>query len=72
MLAAGGKDHENRVVRLGGSEAGSRVKVTEAKPQSCFPFFGCCSSVVEHFLGKEEVKGSSPFSSSSRHLDFRN
>jgi hypothetical protein len=25
---------------------------------------GCCSSVVEHFLGKEEVMGSSPISSS--------
>jgi hypothetical protein len=25
----------------------------------------CCSSVVEHFLGKEEVMGSSPISSSS-------
>ena len=24
----------------------------------------CCSSVVEHFLGKEEVMGSSPISSS--------
>ena len=26
---------------------------------------GCCSSVVEHFLGKEEVMGSSPISSST-------
>ena len=28
---------------------------------------GCCSSVVEHFLGKEEVTGSSPVSSSTAH-----
>ncbi len=25
-----------------------------------------CSSVVEHFLGKEEVKGSIPFNGSKR------
>ena len=29
----------------------------------------CCSSVVEHFLGKEEVTGSSPVSSSSTRLN---
>jgi hypothetical protein len=27
-------------------------------------FSGCCSSGVEHFLGKEEVEGSIPFNSS--------
>ncbi len=33
----------------------------------------CCSSVVEHFLGKEEVLGSSPSSSStSQHGSFLN
>ena len=31
----------------------------------------CCSSVVEHFLGKEEVLGSSPSSSSSLQRDAR-
>jgi hypothetical protein len=30
----------------------------------CIAKLGCCSSVVEHFLGKEEVMGSSPISSS--------
>jgi hypothetical protein len=31
----------------------------------------CCSSVVEHFLGKEEVTGSSPVSSSNAHRGAR-
>ena len=31
---------------------------------------GCCSSVVEHFLGKEEVMGSSPISSSTSLTDL--
>lgn len=30
---------------------------------------GCCSSVVEHFLGKEEVTGSSPVSSSTQQFN---
>ena len=28
--------------------------------------FCCCSSGVEHFLGKEEVRGSNPLNSSER------
>jgi hypothetical protein len=30
---------------------------------------GCCSSGVEHFLGKEEVEGSIPFNSSRFWID---
>ncbi len=30
----------------------------------------CCSSGVEHFLGKEEVEGSIPFNSSKVLLKF--
>jgi hypothetical protein len=29
-------------------------------------FTGCCSSVVEHLLGKEEVGGSIPLNSSKK------
>ena len=32
--------------------------------ESRLPLFCCCSSGVEHFLGKEEVAGSSPINSS--------
>ena len=35
--------------------------------ESRFPLKCCCSSVVEHFLGKEEVTGPTPVNSS---LDF--
>ena len=41
------------------------VLVSNAQSLRC-----CCSSGVEHFLGKEEVEGSIPFNSSGKLLIY--
>ncbi len=65
------------------SKLHTRVRFPSPAPRAWPQLFGsrvrqpatsrCCSSVVEHFLGKEEVLGSSPSSSStSQHGSFLN
>ena len=41
---------------------------TEVKYNLMLYLLSCCSSVVEHFLGKEEVGGSIPLNSSKKRV----